>query len=143
MQFSFAQKIDLRGVVSDSASGERIPFATVTVIETNRGAVTNNNGFYLIANLPFGIYQITAASLGYQTVTRTVSVLGKAPLTVNFTLSSKPVEVEEVLVTSGGKIELHEINTSVHVFDQKELQKVPSSQFLSKQQSTFISSKLH
>ncbi len=127
LQLSFAQKNDVRGVVTDSASGEKIPYAAVTVIGTNRGAVTNNNGFYLIANLPYGTYQIIAATLGYQAVTKSVNVRGKEPLTVNFALGSKPVEVEEVVVTGGRKKELQEINTSVHVFDQKELQKVPSA----------------
>jgi len=127
MQFSLAQKNDVRGVVIDSTSGEKIPYAAVTVLGTNRGAVTNNNGFYLIANLPYGTYQIIATTLGYQAVTKTVSVRGKDPQTVNFALGSKPVEVEEVVISGSRKKELQEINTSVHVLDQKELQKVPAA----------------
>lgn len=122
-----AQKVDIRGVVTDSSSGEKIPYAAVSVIGTNRGAVTNNNGFYLIANLPYGTYQIVATSLGFEPITKTVNVRGKEFLNVNFALQSRPVEVEEVVVSGSRKKELQEINTSVHVLDQKELQKVPTA----------------
>lgn len=122
-----AQKADVRGVVADSSTGEKIPYATITVIGTTRGAVTNNNGFYLLANLPHGTYQIIATSLGFEPLTRTITVRGKEPMTLNFNLSSKPVEVNEVIISSGRKKELEEINTSVHVFDQRELQKVPTA----------------
>lgn len=121
----FAQKADVRGVVVDSSSGEKIPYATITVMGTTRGAVTNNNGFYLLANLPHGTYQIVATSLGFEPITKTVIVRGKDAITVNFNLYSKPVEVNEVVITGGRKKELEEINTSIHVLDQKELQKVP------------------
>ena len=122
---SSAQKADVRGVVADSASGEKIPYATISVLGTTRGAVTNNNGFYLLANLPHGTYQIVATSMGFEQLIKTITVRGKEPMTLNFNLLSKPVEVNEVLITGGRKRELEEISTSVHVFDQKELQRVP------------------
>ncbi len=115
----------MRGVVVDSASGEKIPYANVSVIGTTRGAVTNNNGFYLVANLPHGTYRVIAASLGFESSTKSIVVRGNEPLTLNFSLTSKPVEVNEVVITGGRKKELEEINTSVHILDQKELQKVP------------------
>ncbi len=125
VQLMFGQKIDVRGVVADSSTGEKIPYATITVIGTTRGAVTNNNGFYLIANLPYGTYQIIATTLGYEASARMINVRGKEPMTLNFNLISRPVEVNEVVVTGGRKKELEEISTSVHVLDQRELQKVP------------------
>ncbi|MFA6440008.1 MAG: carboxypeptidase-like regulatory domain-containing protein, partial [Bacteriovoracaceae bacterium] len=55
-QIAAAQKSDVRGVVTDTTSGEKIPYATISVTGTARGAVTNNNGFFLLANLPPGTY---------------------------------------------------------------------------------------
>jgi hypothetical protein len=120
-----AQKSDVRGVVTDSASGEKIPYATITVSGTARGAVTNNNGFFLLANLPPGSYQIVATSLGYEPLTKSVTMKTGQPQTVNFRLKSQPVEVNEVVITGGRKTEVEEINTSVHVMSQQELKKVP------------------
>jgi hypothetical protein len=120
-----AQKSDVRGVVTDSASGEKIPYATVSLLGTTRGAVTNNNGFYLIANVPPGTYEIVATSLGYLPLTKSILVRTGQPMTVNFRLQSQPVEVNEVVITGGRKTEVEEINTSVHVMSQQELKKVP------------------
>ncbi len=120
-----AQRSDIRGVVTDSASGENIPYATVSVVGTNRGAVTNNNGFYLIANLPEGKYTITANSIGYDELSKQITVKTGQPQTVNFRLQSAPVEVNEVVITGGRKTEIEEISTSVHVMSQQELKKVP------------------
>lgn len=121
----FSQKIDIRGVVTDSTTGERIPFANVILPGMSRGAGTNLQGFYLIANAPAGRYQITASSIGYETRTKTIEVFGAQTLVVNFQLPAKPVEFGEVMVTDVAKRELTEIHTSVHVLEQRDLKAVP------------------
>ncbi|MFA6467870.1 MAG: TonB-dependent receptor [Bacteroidota bacterium] len=127
VQLSIAQKTDIRGVVEDSTSGEKIPFATITVIGANRGVGTNSNGFYLIGGLSWGTYEITASSIGYISKVVKVRVLGKNPVSVDFQLLPRPVEVGEVVVIGGRKSELSEINTSTHVLGQQELQRIPAA----------------
>lgn len=122
---AFSQKIDIRGIVSDSTTGERIPFANLILPGMSRGASTNLQGFYLIANAPQGRYQITASSIGYETRTQTINVYGGLPIVVNFQLPSKPVEFGEVMVTDVAKRELTEIHTSVHVLEQRDIKAVP------------------
>jgi hypothetical protein len=122
---AFAQGVDVRGVVSDSATGERIPFANIVLPGMSRGASSNLQGFYLIANAPQGHYQIKASSIGYQTQTKTIDVFGTQPVMVNFQLPSKPVEFSEVMVTDVAKRELTEIHTSVHVLEQRDIRAVP------------------
>ncbi|MBI3579890.1 MAG: TonB-dependent receptor, partial [Ignavibacteriales bacterium] len=122
-----AQGVDLRGVVADSANGEKLPFANVTIGGLNRGASTNIQGFYLITNIPAGTYEVTASSIGYERRTKSVSVRPGQPVILNFQLAPKPVEFSEVLVTDQVKRQLTEINTSVHVLDQKDIRIVPSA----------------
>jgi hypothetical protein len=121
----FAQGADVRGVVSDSTTGEKIPFANVTILDINRGASSNVQGFYLIPNLLPGRYTFSASSVGYVTRSITVEVRGVQPVTINFRLPSKPVELSEVTVTSTAKRELTEIHTSVHVLEQRDIHAVP------------------
>jgi hypothetical protein len=123
--FAFAQGVDIRGVVSDSSTGEKIPFANVTIVGISRGASSNVQGFYLIPNLLPGRYTIAASSVGYDTRTSIVEVRGVQPITVNFRLPLKPVELSEVTVTSTAKRELTEIHTSVHVLEQRDIHAVP------------------
>jgi len=122
-----AQGVDIRGVVSDSTTGERIPFASVTIQGINRGASSNLQGFYLIANVYPGRYEIRASSIGYETRTTTIEVRGNQPIVVYFQLPSKPVEFSEVMVTDVAKRALTEIHTSIHVLDQRDIRSVPAT----------------
>lgn len=120
-----SQGVDIRGSVADSVTGEKLPFANVVILKTNRGAASNINGFYLLPNVPPGTYEIAASSIGYEREVRAVTVLPGDPLTINFRLRPKPVEFSEVVVTDRAKRELTEINTSVHVMEQRDVKAVP------------------
>jgi len=120
-----AQGVDIRGIVTDSSTTERIPFTNVILRGTNRGAASNINGFYLIPNVSPEDYELTASAVGYEKRTVKIRVAGSAPIAVNFALVSKAVEISEIVVTERGKRELSEINTSIHVMDQRDMRAVP------------------
>lgn len=120
------QPADLRGVVTDSASGERIPFATIQIGGINRGGATNLNGFYLLTNIPPGTYDVTASSIGYDRQMRRVRIVEAGSNVLNFELAPQPVEFSEVVVTERARRELSEINSSVHVMDVAEVRSIPS-----------------
>ena len=69
-----AQTVTLSGVVTDSASGDAIPGATVAIYEENatesspmlRGAASNVYGFYSIPGVAPGRYLLVASSIGYR-----------------------------------------------------------------------------
>ncbi|MCI0706198.1 MAG: TonB-dependent receptor [Ignavibacteriae bacterium] len=117
--------VDIRGVVSDSATGEKLPFANVVLIGQNRGAASNIQGFYLIPNVKPGTYQVQASSIGYGRRVQTVTVFPGDPVTINFKLASEAIEFSEVVVTERAKRELLEINTSIHVMEQRDIKVVP------------------
>ena len=120
-----AQQLDIRGVVTDSATGERIPYANVLLKGTGKGAATNSAGFYLIPSVAFGRYELVVSSLGYQQTSKSITVSGTQTITVNFRLPQQSVEIDEIVVTGRGKAEQLDIQTSVHVLDREELKKVP------------------
>lgn len=120
-----AQGIDIRGVVSDSVTAEKLPFANVVIMGTNKGAATNINGFYLIPNILPGEYDVAFSSVGYSKKILRVFVGISGPVVVNARLASTTVEMAEVIVTESGKRELREINTSIHILDQRDLNVVP------------------
>ncbi|MBI2620128.1 MAG: TonB-dependent receptor [Ignavibacteriales bacterium] len=122
---SQVQGIDIRGVVSDSATLEKLPFANVVLVGTNKGAATNINGFYLIPSIPPGEYELAISSVGYEKKVQRIVVGHLGPLVVNVKLQSRTVEMAEVVVTESGTRELREINTSIHVLDQKDIRVVP------------------
>ena len=120
-----SQGVDIRGVISDSTTAEKLPFANVVLVGTSKGAASNISGFYLIPNVMPGEYEISFSSVGYQKKVQRVFVGISGPIVVNAKLIPKAVELAEVVVTETGKRELKEINTSVHILDQKDIEIVP------------------
>ena len=63
--FVYAQTV--RGTVKDVITGEPLPGAVVVVAGMeNRGAVTDADGEFVIADIPIGRYSFTASCLGYE-----------------------------------------------------------------------------
>ena len=120
-----AQTSDLRGVVIDSTTGQKIPFANVIIVGTSKGAASNIDGFYLIPNLPPGSYDVAASAVGFERSTERAFVRIGEPTVLNFRLSPASVEIGEVVVIGSGKRELTDINTSVHVMDEQDMRAVP------------------
>ncbi|SHF02127.1 Outer membrane receptor proteins, mostly Fe transport [Mariniphaga anaerophila] len=67
----FAQKGSLSGVISDKATNENIPFATVALIKAGEenayaGSVSTKNGHFIIEDIPYGSYKLSVSFIGYK-----------------------------------------------------------------------------
>ena len=91
----------IMGDVTDSDTGEPLVGVNVMVEGTDLGAATNEEGHYVILNIPPGTYDVTASYIGYQTKTITdVKVQIDLTTTLDFELSSQALSGEEVTVTA-------------------------------------------
>lgn len=63
--FLNAQNRTLSGYLRDAASGEELLYATVRVLDTDKGATTNEYGFYSLT-LPQGAYRLQFSYVGYE-----------------------------------------------------------------------------
>jgi ferric enterobactin receptor len=59
-------RYDIRGIVRDSASGETLPYATVTLRERRYTAQTNSDGRFAFARVPAGRYTLQVQAMGYR-----------------------------------------------------------------------------
>jgi TonB-linked SusC/RagA family outer membrane protein len=88
------------GIVSDSATGQPVGEALVTVLGTRLGARTDNVGRYTITGVPAGTYRIEARRLGYRPVTvPSVVVPDGGTVTVNIRLGASALTLESVVTT--------------------------------------------
>ncbi|WP_167342632.1 TonB-dependent receptor [Nonlabens sp. SY33080] len=78
--------------------GETLLGVNLVLQGTNKGAVTDFDGKYSIANVPNGDYTIVATSLGYDKVIKTVSVSG-SNVVVDFVMKENAESLEAVVVT--------------------------------------------
>src|SRR5256885_12522255 len=74
----------VRGKVVSRADQHPIPDARVSVAGANRTTVTNQQGEYVIADVPAGTYQMRARLIGYGEATDTVTVTPGQVATANF-----------------------------------------------------------
>jgi CarboxypepD_reg-like domain/TonB dependent receptor/TonB-dependent Receptor Plug Domain len=121
----YAQKVTVSGYVKDAKNAETLIGATVFVKELKTGVSTNNYGFYSLT-LPKGNYELIFSSVGYQKVTKTISV-SETNTTFNLEMKDEETELNEVVVTSKRDDEnVKSLEMSVNKIDMKTIKKIPA-----------------
>src|SRR5438034_10050357 len=87
---------------SDQAGGPVSP-ARVLLGATNKGAVTNQQGKYVIAGVAPGTYEVRVAIIGYAGETQRVTVGAGQSSTADFTVKRVALSLDAVLVTTSGE----------------------------------------
>ncbi|HVO76581.1 MAG TPA: carboxypeptidase regulatory-like domain-containing protein, partial [Candidatus Bathyarchaeia archaeon] len=101
----YAQTADLRGTVKNAATGAPLSAAGVFVVGANLGANANLDGFYVIKNVPQGVYDVRVTAEGYTTqVVPRVALKAGETRTLDVALEAKIGEaytIEDVIVSAG------------------------------------------
>ncbi|MEP2670058.1 MAG: DUF5686 and carboxypeptidase regulatory-like domain-containing protein [Cyclobacteriaceae bacterium] len=90
----------IKGTVK-ADDGTPLAFATIFVKQTGSGAVTGLEGQYEVVLLP-GTYDITFQYLGYEAVTRQVTIVEDF-IELNLTLKSQAIVLQNVIITAGNE----------------------------------------
>jgi TonB-linked SusC/RagA family outer membrane protein len=122
-----AQDAAITGQVVDRNSQLPLPDARVTVVGTQRGAVTDRQGRYVVRGVPPGSYSVRAQRVGYSPDVQRVSVASGATVTTNFALGETALALEEVVVSAvtGQEERRIESGTNIGRVDVAELNKGP------------------
>lgn len=95
----FAQNTaKVSGKVLDD-SGVTVPGANVTLKETGKSTVTDENGGYSFSNIEAGTYTIIATSVGYKTFEKKIAVKEGESVEANLLLEGESQSLKEVVVT--------------------------------------------
>jgi outer membrane receptor protein involved in Fe transport len=98
---SFARNGKLLGRALDAESGEPIIGASVYIEGTTMGAATDINGYYVIDNIPEGVYTLIISSVAYdQLQVQDVNIVGGAGLKLDYALQPKTLQVRKITVTA-------------------------------------------
>ena len=94
-----AKNILVSGKVTDIASGEAIPFASVYIPGTTRGLQTNQDGFFTFQKVPTDTTTIAISSVGYKT--GFIFLTPDQPKTdIDVKIEPFSIEIEQVEVTA-------------------------------------------
>ncbi|MDF2774242.1 MAG: TonB-dependent outer membrane protein SusC/RagA, partial [Geminicoccaceae bacterium] len=104
----------ITGTVRDRATQQPVASAQVSLIGTTRGALTNDQGVYRMANVPSGNYQVRVLRIGYQASVLPVTVTTGQTTTLDIPLGATVVTLDQVTVTATGEqIRQRETGSSV------------------------------
>jgi len=85
-----------------SSEGRPLAGAQITVDGTDIGVLSRGDGAYTLGSVPAGEQTISAELIGHTTVELTVTVTAGGSVTLDFTLISEPILVDEIVVAALG-----------------------------------------
>lgn len=116
----------VEGRVTESGSAEPIAGASVVVVGTRLGTVTDAEGRYTLLNIPAGAHELTARRIGMQARTQSATVVAGQTLRVDFELSQAAISLDEVVVTGTAiATRAKEVGTSTEVLSSEIFENVP------------------
>lgn len=118
---SFCQSHDITGKIVNQKSVP-IPNASIFLLNTNRGSVTDANGSFHFKNLPAGKYQAVISSIGYASLNQELET-GKQPSNgFRFMLAEASKSLEAVLVSAEKKDAfLQQVPLSITAISSKKI----------------------
>ena len=117
----FGQNLTVTGVVTDSSTGESVPFAGVQVKGTTIGTVTDIDGVYSITAPSNGI--LVFSSMGYTDLE--MAIAGKNKIDV--ALNTDTQQIEETIVVAFGTATKESFTGSATVVKSADIAKTQSS----------------
>ena len=116
----------LTGYITEAKSGLPIPGATIRVLGTPLGGISNEQGFYSIKNIPAETYSVQASFVGYETALKyNIVVRSGGTPDVNFKLKEAVSELGEVVVTANPFEKIAETPLSIQKLSREEIATYP------------------
>ena len=120
----------IAGRITDSETGESLPFVNVIVEGTTMGAASDPDGYYVILNIPPGRYDVVARMMGYQEYRITdVKVSIDFTTWLDFNLNPTAVEVEGITVTAERPLIQMDLTSTRSVIDADRIEALPVVEF--------------
>lgn len=124
MTFSHAETIS--GFVREDDTGEPLSYANVFIKDTYLGSATNQDGYYVILNVPAGEHEVTASIIGYEMKTVKLIVGEGEAVRLDFRLAMSLVAGEEITVTAERQKFREMVQPSTVTLDMRDIQVAPA-----------------
>ena len=90
----------IEGTITDVRTGDQLMGANVMLDGTMLGAASDENGYYLITNVPIGSYTVKAMFIGYESIEKEVRVEADTEYIIDIALKPSAIELQETKVTA-------------------------------------------
>lgn len=116
------------GIIKDP-DGNPLPGATVILEGTTKGAYTDLDGKYTLANLPVGTSKLRYTFIGFIAQVKEVTVAEGETKTIDVTMKSDAVMMDDVVVVGYGVQRESEVTGSITSIDAKKIREIPAPSF--------------
>ncbi|RYG43984.1 MAG: hypothetical protein EOO01_20340 [Chitinophagaceae bacterium] len=121
-----AQTAEIRGFLYSDTDKEPLIFSNVFLKGTPYGAASDVNGFFSITKIPPGTYTLIITSLGYDSISREITLKPGQRHSENFTLAEKAQALKEVNITAAKQDLTTVVNVGVTKIAPRQIDIVPS-----------------
>jgi hypothetical protein len=122
--FDSNAKVIVSGYVRDASSGEALLGASVAILESGAGTITNTYGYYAL-NLDPGFYTVVYRYVGYETQTRPIQL--SEDMSIDIDLQEFAQELEEVTVSAeAGNANITRLETGSTQLPIQSIRKIPA-----------------
>jgi len=129
---SWSQSGHLKGQILDQGNGESLIGATVFLVETQKGEVTDFDGNYDIGGIKYGTYSVITSYVGYISDTSTIQI-GSDVTVHNVSLMVESMLLHEVTISAQAEGQIAAVNRQIsdenikNVVSAKRIQEVPDA----------------
>ncbi|HVP37687.1 MAG TPA: TonB-dependent receptor [Candidatus Saccharimonadales bacterium] len=118
----------LEGVITDAKTGKPVPFANITIPTLQRGAMTDDHGYYFLLNIPAGRHTVRFGVIGYEPITRPdVTIIPDFSTQLNIQLNpTTATTLKETVVTGERPLVQRDATGSVRVITGDDIEALPS-----------------
>lgn len=116
----------ISGKITDAATNETIPGINVIIENTAMGASSDENGNFIINNIPPGLYSVRVSGIGYQTK-KFVNIRVSADFTtrLDVQLSSDIISTQEVVIQAESPMVRKDLTSSQASVDASQIETLP------------------
>lgn len=108
------------GRVTDADRQQPVSGASVVIVGTQRGTLTDANGRYELTGVPAGTHQVRASLIGYAAADQSVTVAAGATATADLVLQPQAVMLEELVAVGYGTQRREAVTGSVATVNAEE-----------------------
>ncbi|MCA1764570.1 MAG: TonB-dependent receptor, partial [Flavobacteriales bacterium] len=123
---AIAQTGSVRGFVYEESGGEPVIFTNVYLEGTSIGASTDVNGYFAIQGIPVGDYKLTVTYLGYDTLSKPITVTANRIETEKLFLKKSSIQMNTVEISAEKQEKMTNVTMSVTKATPKDIKQIPT-----------------
>ncbi|SVD24260.1 uncharacterized protein METZ01_LOCUS377114, partial [marine metagenome] len=122
--FTMASYSSIHGKVTDSKTNQDLMGANIMLDGTMLGTASDENGHYIITNVPIGNYTLRVMFIGYETLEQEIQIEGNQEYTIQIKLKPSAIELKETRVTAEKrKGKVTEAAASIEIISARDIKR--------------------